>query len=505
MDEDLKSIEEVRQLCRRAIVAQEEFSSFSQEEIDRIVSACAKAGEQSALKLAEMAVAETGFGVVKDKETKNLVASRMVYEFIKDMPTRGIISRDEARKVVNIASPMGLVAAVIPTTNPTSTAIYKILISVKAGCAIIVSPHPQALKCTREATKIVREAAIGAGAPEDLISCMSYPMMEGTQELMRCPEVAVILATGGTELVRAANVAGKPAYGVGPGNVPAYIERSADIPLAVKKILESKCFDNGTVCSCEQAIVVEREIEPEVRRELLANNAYFMNSSEIGTVGDVLVMPSGGINPRLVGQPAAYIAETAGFTVPQETSLLMAELEGVGSDYPLSCEKLSPVMAYYVVGDWQEACRRCIEILEFGGLGHTMVLHSRNDRLIMEFAMKKPVYRILVNTPASQGAIGATTGLEPALTLGCGTMGGSITADNITPLHLIHIKRLAYDKDGAPLPTQEVFTRPLEEAVKEQAVAEPGREDEVRVMAKTLDRSVVEMVVREVLGEKGLL
>jgi len=508
MDLDLKSIDDVRTLCRQAVKAQAEYNSYSQEEIDRIVACCALAGEENALRLAELAVAETGFGVVNDKKTKNLVASRLLYQFVKDIPTRGIISRDEARKVISIASPMGPVAAIIPSTNPTSTAIYKIIISLKAGNAIVISPHPAAKQCTQEATRIMREAAESAGAPKGLVSCMSYPQMAGTQELMHRPEIAIILATGGTELVQSANLAGKPAYGVGPGNVPAYIERSADIPQAVENILKSKCFDNGTVCASEQAIIVDEEIEPRVRQELLNRGAYFLTPAQIQALGAALVLPNGIINPQFVGQPAVFIADKVGITVPAETSVLIAPLEGVGPQYPLSKEKLCPILAYYVVPNWQSACQLCYQLLEFGGLGHTLVLHSRNDRLILEFALRKPVYRILVNTPASQGAIGATTGLEPALTLGCGTMGGSITADNITPLHLIHIKRLAYDKDGPPLPAVSVFEQPFEsEIITPGEVPRIAAEEMTpkKGYLKPLDRSLIEGIVQEVLKEKGLL
>jgi acetaldehyde dehydrogenase (acetylating) len=356
-----------------------------------------------------------------------------------------VVGRLEDRKVVEIAEPFGVVAAIVPSTNPTSTAIYKILIALKARCPIVISPHPAAVRCISRVAEVMTEGARRAGAPDGAIGWMSTVTLEGTQELMKARETAVILATGGMGLVRAAYSAGKPAYGVGPGNAPAYIERSADVPKAVRDIVTGKTFDNGVLCSSENSVVVDAPVADEVRRQFVANGAHFLSSAEIDAVGKVLVSPQRLPNPALVGRPATYIATQAGITVPPSTRVLIAELAGVGRDYPLSIEKLCPVLSFYVVSDWREGCERCKQILRYGGMGHTMAIHSRNEEVILQFGLKKPAYRIVVNTPTTHGSIGLTTGLDPAMTLGCGGFGGNITSDNISPRHLLNIKRLAYE------------------------------------------------------------
>ena len=395
--------------------------------------------------LARLAHEETGYGVVADKVQKNLFASEKVYRFIKPIKTVGVIRRLEDRKVIEIAEPFGVVCAIVPSTNPTSTAIYKILIAIKARCPIVISPHPAAVRCITRVAEIMHEAARKAGAPEGAISWMTTVTLEGTQELMKARETAVILATGGMGLVRAAYSAGKPAYGVGPGNAPAYIESSADIAKAVRDIVTGKTFDNGVLCSSENSVVVDAPLVEEVKRAFAANGGYFMSSSEIDAVGRILVSPQRLPNPALVGRPATYIAQQAGIQVPPGTRVLLAELAGVGRDFPLSIEKLCPVLSFYVVKDWREGCERCKQILRYGGMGHTMSIHSRNDDIILQFGLKKPAYRIVVNSPTTHGSIGLTTGLDPAMTLGCGGYGGNITSDNISPRHLLNIKRLAYE------------------------------------------------------------
>ncbi|NPV71343.1 MAG: acetaldehyde dehydrogenase (acetylating) [Firmicutes bacterium] len=444
IDPDLLAIQDMRDLVAGAASAQQELKTFSQEKVDQIVKAMAEAGEGASEWLAKHAVEETGLGVWQDKVVKNLLATRGVYGFIKDLKTVGVTYRFPEKKVIEIAEPVGVIAALTPTTNPTSTAMYKCLISIKARNGIVVSPHPRAARCTSEAVDAMHRAAVKASAPEGIIGCLRSPTLQATHELMRHDSIALILATGGSDMVRAAYSSGKPAYGVGPGNVPAYIERSADVARAVEHIVISKTFDNGTICASEQAVIVDQCIRDRAADELHKRGAYFLSGSEIEAVSRVVIDPSGVVNPRVVGQPATRIAQMAGVTVPDDVRLLVAELEGVGRDYPLSREKLSPVLAFYSVPDWEKACEICIEMLRFGGIGHTMVIHSRDDAVIMEFATKKPAFRILVNTPASHGAVGATTGLDPALTLGCGTWGGSATADNIGPLHLLNIKRVAY-------------------------------------------------------------
>src|SRR3954452_764972 len=448
-DRDLASIAEARSLARRAKAAAPALAEFSQEQIDALVDAMAAAVTPQAEALARLAHEETGYGVVADKVQKNLFASQKVYNFIKPMKTVGVIRRLDDRKVIEIADPFGVVCAIVPTTNPTSTAIYKILICIKARCPIVISPHPSAVRCISRVAEIMNEAARKAGAPDGAINWMTTVTLEGTQELMKAKETAVILATGGMGLVRAAYSAGKPAYGVGPGNAPCYIERSADVPKAVLDVVTGKTFDNGVLCSSPNSVVVDAAIVEEVKREFVKNGSYFLSRDEADKVARALLGPNRLPNPALVGRSATIIAKTAGITVPADTQVLIAELKGVGRDYPLSIEKLSPVLSFYTVADWKEGCERCKEILRYGGMGHTMSIHSRNDQIILEFGLKKPAYRIVVNTPTTHGSIGLTTGLDPSMTLGCGGWGGNITSDNISPRHLINIKRLAYETTPA--------------------------------------------------------
>ena len=444
-DRDLASIAEARALARRAKAAWLQLAEFTQEQIDAVVDAMAAAASSQAEALARLAVEETGYGVVEDKIQKNLFASEKVYRFIRPMKTVGVIARHADTRVIDIAEPFGVVAAVVPSTNPTSTAIYKILIAIKARCAVVLSPHPAAVKCITRVAETMNEAALHAGAPDGSINWMTTVTLEGTQELMKHRDVAVILATGGMGLVRSAYSAGKPAYGVGPGNAPAFIERTADLKKAVRDVVTGKTFDNGVLCSSENSVVVDEPIADEVRREFVALGGYFMNQGEMEALARVLVSPQRLPNPALVGKSAAIIAEKCGITVPAGTRVLLAPLDGVGRDYPLSIEKLCPVLSFYVVKDWREGCERCKQILRYGGMGHTMSIHSKDDRVILEFGLKKPAFRIVVNTPTTHGSIGLTTGLDPALTLGCGGYGGNITSDNITPRHLLNIKRLAYE------------------------------------------------------------
>jgi acetaldehyde dehydrogenase (acetylating) len=444
-DRDLASIAEARAMARRAKQAWLQLAEFDQARIDAIVDAMAAAAAAQAESFASLAVEETGFGVVADKVQKNLFSAQKVYNFIRPMKTVGVIARLEDRRVVEIAEPFGVVAAVVPSTNPTSTAIYKILISIKARCAIVLSPHPSAVKCIARVAEVMDEAARRAGAPPGTIGWMTTVTLEGTQELMKHRDIAVILATGGMGLVRAAYSAGKPAYGVGPGNAPAYIERTANVRKAVRDVVTGKTFDNGVLCSAENSVVVDEAIAEDAKREFAAQGSYFLSKSEMDALAKVLVTPQRLPNPALVGKAATVIAEKCGLTVPAGTRVLIAELEGVGRDYPLSIEKLCPVLSFYVVKDWREGCERCKQILRYGGMGHTMSIHSQDEQVILEFGLKKPAYRIVVNTPTTHGSIGLTTGLDPAMTLGCGGYGGNITSDNISPRHLLNIKRLAYE------------------------------------------------------------
>jgi acetaldehyde dehydrogenase (acetylating) len=444
-DRDLASVQEARRLAQRARHAAPHLADLSQDLIDRIVDAMAAAIRPHAESLARLAVEETTFGVVEDKIQKNLFAAERVYGFIRPMRTVGVVGRDDARKIVEIAEPFGVVAAIVPSTNPTSTAIYKILISIKARCPIVMSPHPSATRCITRVAEIMAEAAASAGAPAGSINWMSAVSLEGTQELMKHRDVAVILATGGMGLVRAAYSAGKPAYGVGPGNAPCYVEESADLAKAADDIIIGKSFDNGVLCSSPNSVVVDRAVADEVKRQFVGHGGYFLKPDEAARLAAVLVTPQRLPNPKFVGKSAIHIAGELGIAVPTGTRALIAELEGVGRDYPLSIEKLCPVLSYYVVADWRQGCERCIQILRYGGMGHTMSIHSRNEDVILQFGLKKPAFRIVVNTPTTHGSIGLTTGLDPSMTLGCGGWGGNITSDNISPRHLLNIKRLAYE------------------------------------------------------------
>src|SRR5205823_9887677 len=361
-DRDLASIAEARALARRAKQAWLELAEFDQTRIDAIVDAMAAAATAQAESFARLAVEETTYGVVEDKIQKNLFSSQKVYNFIRAMKTVGVVARDNDRRVVEIAEPFGVVAAVVPSTNPTSTAIYKILISLKARCAIVLSPHPAAVRCITRVAEVMDDAARRAGAPTGAINWMTTVTLEGTQELMKQRDVAVILATGGMGLVRAAYSAGKPAYGVGPGNAPAFIERSADVVKAVRDIITGKTFDNGLLCSSENSVVADAPVVEEVKREFVKNGGYFLSPAEQEALARVLVTPQRLPNPAVVGKPATYVAQQSGITVPADTRVLIAELKGVGRDYPLSFEKIWSVLSFYVVADWKEGCQRCLEI-----------------------------------------------------------------------------------------------------------------------------------------------
>jgi acetaldehyde dehydrogenase (acetylating) len=444
-DLDLRSIAEARRLLGRASDAAPHLASLDQESVDRIVHAIHQAAVSNAQSWARLAVDETGFGNLPDKIKKNLFAARDVYEFIRPMRTVGVLREHEDRRVIEIAAPAGVIAAIIPSTNPTSTAINKILIALKAACPIVISPHPNAKKCIGEVARVLAECAEGAGAPPGSIGCMAESSLAGTRELMTHAGSALILATGGSGLVKAAYSSGKPAYGVGPGNVPAYVDRTADILKAARDIITGKTFDNGVLCSSENAVVADSAISDKLRGALVAEGAYFLDAAQAARLSNLVVTPAGNLNTAIVGKAATVIAGMAGIDVPAGTRCLVAELDRVGPDTPLSREKLSPILAYYVEDGWEAGCSRALEILALGGMGHTMSIHARDRDLILKFGMAKPVFRIVVNSPAALGAVGVTTGVDPSMTLGCGALGGNITSDNITPLHLINTKRLAFE------------------------------------------------------------
>jgi len=443
-DKDLLSVQEVRTKVEKAWAAWQKYRTYSQEQIDAIVERMAAAARANARRLAELAVEETGYGNAKDKYIKNILNCDWLPRRMRGMKTVGVLRELPEEKITEIGVPLGVVAAILPTTNPTSTAMYKTLISLKAGNAIVVSPHPRAHHCTCQTAAILYQAALEAGAPEDIIQCIELATMEGIQTLMRHERTAVILATGGHGMVKSAYSSGKPAFGVGPGNVPVLIDTSADLEDAVAKVVAGKSFDYGTVCSSEQAIVAEYSLRDRIVSLLKEQKAYFCNDAQKEALGKLLIQPNWTVNPQCVGQAPTKIAKMAGFEVPEVTSILCCEIEGVGKKFPLSAEKLSPVLALLFVADFNAALDTSFALLKFGGAGHTAVIYAKNDARIREFGMRMPAMRCLVNTPAPQGSTGITTNVFPSMTLGCGAMAGNSTSDNVGPHHLINIKRLAY-------------------------------------------------------------
>lgn len=441
---DLKSVQEARALVAKAKAAQEVYKNFTQEQIDKIVDAMAAATREEAVRLAKLANEETGFGKWEDKVIKNKFSTDVVYNSIKDMKTVGILSDDKVNKVMEVAVPVGVVAALIPSTNPTSTVIFKVLISLKAGNAIILSPHPSAKNCIVETVKILNDAAVKAGAPEGLINVMTILSIEGTEELMRNKDVSLILATGGEAMVRAAYSSGTPAIGVGPGNGPAFIDKSADIALAVKRILDSKTFDNGVICASEQSIVCEASVREEVVAELKKQGGHFLTELESEKLGKVILRPNGTMNPQIVGKSVQVVAGVAGITAPEGTRVMVSEQKTVSKKNPYSREKLCPVLAFYCEESYEACLARCIEIIMNEGKGHTLCVHSKDEEVIREFALKIPVSRLLINTPGALGGIGGSTNLVPSLTLGCGAIGRSSTTDNVGPMNLLNIRRVGY-------------------------------------------------------------
>lgn len=443
-DKDLQSIQQARNLMKKAVDAQKEFSEYSQEEVNNIIKAITEECVKYSRMLAEMAHDETGFGKPEDKVIKNLLGSQMTYDYIKDMKTVGIINEKEADGIIEVAVPVGVVVALIPSTNPTSTTMYKTLISLKAGNAIVISPHPSAKNCILKTVEIIIEAAKKAGAPDNIVQVVTIPSLQATDTLMKHKNTGVILATGGEAMVKAAYSSGNPALGVGPGNGPAFIEKTADVKKAVSRIMDSKTFDNGTICASEQSIVVERCMEDIVINELKAQGGYFMTEEESKQVGKFIMRANNTMNPAIVGRSVNHICEMAGITIPEGTKVLISRQTEISNKNPYSREKLCPILGFYVAEDWESACKVCMELLYNEGAGHTMTIHSENKEIIREFALKKPVSRLLVNTAAALGGVGATTNLSPALTLGCGAVGGSATSDNVSPLNLINIRRVAY-------------------------------------------------------------
>ena len=445
LSKDLRSRQEVRELAEQATVAAKALAAMEQEQLDRIVKAVADAGFAHAEELAELAVQETGFGRVDHKIIKNQLASRTVWEAIRDQKTIGILRRDEQKKLWDVGVPVGVIAGIAPSTNPTSTVLYKSLIALKGGNAIIFSPHPGAKSCTRRAVEIVTEAARSAGCPDGAVSCITLPTMDAVDELMKHPQVRLILATGGGAMVKAAYSSGKPAIGVGAGNGPAYLHPSCDLDRALDDIFFSKTFDNGTICASEQSILCEKAMAGQVRDGLRRRGGYLLSKEEAAQLSKLILRCSGTMNPAIVGKSAGQIAAMAGLCdAARQATILIAEQQEVGREHPYSREKLCPILALYEVENEQQALSMAQVILQQEGSGHTFVIHAADTQVIETFARRVPVSRFLVNTPAALGGIGGTTNLFPALTLGCGAVGGSSSSNNIGPLDLINIRRVAW-------------------------------------------------------------
>lgn len=485
-DQDLRSIQEVRTKVEQAYQAWQKYLTYSQEKIDAIVEHVAAAARANSPRLAQLAVEETTYGNARDKHTKNLLACDLLPRKMRGMKTVGILRELPEEKIVEIGVPVGVVAAILPTTNPTSTAIYKTLISLKAGNAVVISPHPRAHRCTCATAAVLYEAAVEAGAPEGVIQCVDTATLEGTQALMRHERTSYILATGGAGIVKAAYSSGKPALGVGPGNVPVLIDVSADLEDAVAKVVAGKSFDYGTVCSTEQAIVAEESLRDRILALLQQHHAYIAGDAQKEALGTLLILPNWTVNPQCVGQAPTKIARMAGFEVPPETSVICAEIGGVGKQFPLSAEKLAPVLSLHFVKDFHAAVETCYALLKFGGLGHTSVIHARDDVRIRQYALRMPAMRVLVNTSSPHGSTGITTNVFPAMTLGCGAAAGNATSDNIGPLNLINIKRLAYN------------VRRPEEAFQTEAVSRGA------AASGSVDRGTVVAAVERYLAARGV-
>lgn len=486
-DKDLISQQEARDAVEAAHLAWLTVAKFDQAKIDRICEVMANAALRESLRLGQMACEETGFGKAEDKAEKNRFAAEDVWNYFKTLKTVGVVS--DSANIVEIASPRGVVAAIIPSTNPTSTAIFKIIISIKSRNSIVLSPHPSAARSICETTRVMREAAEQEGLPPDAIRCLTTSSLEGTETLMKHKKTAVILATGGTGLVRAAYSSGKPAFGVGPGNVPVFVEKTANVQKAVSDILTGTCFDNGTICASEQSVVVDSEIKDQVRDEFKAQGGHFLNEQESVAVAAVLLTPQRTLNAKIVGKSAEFIANLAGISIPAGTRCLLADCSGVGRDFPWSIEKLSPTLAFFTVEGVEQGAQRCLEILQFGGMGHTAGMHTESREAAIRYGEKMPASRVVINSPTTHGAIGFTTDLAPSMTLGCGSWGGNVTSDNISPIHLMDIKRVAFE------------TKPINFS-KKQADTPERKNIEVQTGKRNLRREEVAAIVDRFLSSK---
>lgn len=445
------NLQELEELIRQVKAAQQQFATYSQEQVDSIFKKAALAANAARIPLAKMAVVETGMGVTEDKVIKNHFASEIIYNKYKSEKTCGVIEEDKAFGIQKIAEPVGILAGIVPTTNPTATAVFKALISLKTRNAIIFSPHPRAKECTIAAARTMLDAAVAAGAPEHIIGWIDEPSVALSQALMQHPDISLILATGGPGMVKAAYSSGRPSLGVGAGNTPAVIDTTAHLKTAVSSIILSKTFDNGMICASEQSVVVVEDVYAEVRREFALRGAYFVTPPEREQLGSQIII-DGRLNAEIVGQPVKKLAELAGFSIPEDTRLLIAEVEKVGIEEPFSYEKLAPVLAMYRAKDYEEAVEIAERLVEFGGRGHTAVLYTNpgNTDHIRRFEDKVQTARVLINTPSSQGAIGDLYNfrLDPSLTLGCGTWGGNSISENVEPRHLLNIKTVAERREN---------------------------------------------------------
>ncbi len=493
-DKDSVSQQQASDAVEAAHLAFHTVAKFDQQKIDRICEAMANAALAESACLGAMASDETGFGKADDKREKNRFAAEDVWNYFKNLKTVGVVS--DNGKIVEIVSPRGVVAAIIPSTNPTSTAIFKIIISIKSRNTIVLSPHPSAIRSIAETARVMKEVGIKEGLPPDAINCLTTASLEGTETLMKHRKTAVILATGGIGLVRAAYSSGKPAFGVGPGNVPCFIERTADVEKAVSDILTSTCFDNGTICASEQSVVVDAPIEREVREQFKQQGGHFLNSDEAEKVGKILLTDQRTLNPKIVGKSADFIANLAGISIPPGTRCLLADCSGVGRDFPWSVEKLSPTLAFFVVDGTENGATKCLEILQFGGMGHTAGMHTQNRDAAILYGAKMPASRIIINSPTTHGAIGFSTDLSPSMTLGCGSWGGNVTSDNVSPIHLMDVKRVAFETkpvggkvQSSKSEIQNSFVSPQKKIENQR----PKREEIAAIVDKFLSRKLSEI------------
>jgi acetaldehyde dehydrogenase (acetylating) len=497
-DKDLIAQQEARDAVEAAHRAFQTIARFDQAKIDTICGAMAKVALDESARLGLLAHEETGFGKAEDKREKNRFAAEDVWNYFKTLKTVGVVSDNGS--IVEIASPRGVVAAIIPSTNPTSTAIFKIIIAIKSRNTIVLSPHPSAARCIAETTRVMRDAGIANGLPAEAIYCIQNSTIEATEALMKHKRTAVILATGGIGLVRAAYSSGKPAFGVGPGNVPVFIERTANASKAVSDILTSTCFDNGTICASEQSVVVDAPLETEIREQFKQQGGHFLNSAEAEAVAKVLLTPQRTLNAGIVGKSAEYIANLAGVTIPSGTRCLLADCAGVGRDFPWSIEKLSPTLAFFVVEGVDQGADRCYEILQFGGMGHTAGMHTQNREAAIAYGAKMPASRVVINSPTTHGAIGFSTDLPPSMTLGCGSWGGNVTSDNVSPIHLMDIKRVAWETKpvGAERPkAKAAAARPVSTPTATALKPKPSRDQIAAIVDQFLSKKIADTPLPE--------